>query len=92
MTDQENSVSSKLAQLLAVVATDPILERQLRLAITAQHVCDVASSAGIEIMPGDLVKHYAGLLLQASDDVAVANFDLCSWDAGELLWAMRQWK
>ena len=92
MTNQIRSVSSKVDQLLKAVANNPTLERQLRLAITAQQVCNVASSAEIEITPGDLVKHYAGLLVGASDDVAVANFDLCSWDSGELLWAMRQWK
>lgn len=91
MNDQANSVSSKIEQLIAAVANNPMLERQLRLAITAQQVCDAASSVDIEIMPVDLVKHYAGLLVSASDDVAVANFDLCSWDSGELLWAMRQW-
>lgn len=92
MTNQIRSVSSKIDQLLKAVANNPTLERQLRLAITAQQVCNVASSAEIEISPGDLVKHYAGLLVSAPDDVAVANFDLCSWDSGELLWAMRQWK
>ena len=92
MTNQIRSVSSKLDQLLKAAANNPTLERQLELAITAQQVCNIASSAEIEITPGDLVKHYAGLLVSASDDVAVANFDLCSWDSGELLWAMRQWK
>ena len=39
-----------------------------------------------------MVKHYAQELVNADDTTAVENFDLCSWDAGELLWAMSNWK
>jgi hypothetical protein len=31
-------------------------------------------------------------LLDASDATAIHNFDLCSWDAGELLWTMKNWQ
>ena len=72
--------------------TRSLLQQNMRMAITAEAVCEVARAADIEITPGDLVKHYATLLTNASDAVAVENFDLCSWDVGELLWAMRQWK
>ncbi|WP_253912350.1 Nif11-like leader peptide family natural product precursor [Synechococcus sp. KORDI-52] len=91
MTDQAHSVASKLEQLLKAVANNPSLERQLKMATTASAICEVASSAGIELRPADVVKHYANRLLSASDEVSVQNFDLCSWDAGELLWAMKQW-
>jgi hypothetical protein len=38
-----------------------------------------------------LVKHYAQLLVTADDAKAVHNFDLCGWDAGELLWLLKNW-
>ena len=56
------------------------------MAATAAAVSEVAALAGFEIAPAALVKHYAQRLLDATDATAVHNFDLCSWDAGELLW------
>ena len=58
------------------------------MATTAAAVSEVAALAGFEIAPAALVKHYAQRLLDAP---AVHNFDLCSWDACELLWAMSNW-
>ena len=57
----------------------------------ADAISEVAAQAGIHIDPAALVKHYAQRLLDAPDATAVHNFDLCSWDAGELLWAMNNW-
>jgi len=61
------------------------------MATTAAAVSEVAAQAGVEIAPAALVKHYAQRLLEAPDATAVHNFDLCSWDAGELLWTMKNW-
>jgi len=30
-------------------------------------------------------------LVTADDAKAVHNFDLCGWDAGELLWLLKNW-
>ena len=55
------------------------------MATTAAAVSEVAAQAGvIHIEPAALVKHYAQRMLDASDATAIHNFDLCSWDAGEL--------
>ena len=62
------------------------------MATTASAVSEVAAQAGVTIDPAALVKHYAQRLLEASDATAIHNFDLCSWDAGELLWAMKNWR
>ena len=61
------------------------------MATTASALSEVAAQAGVTIEPAALVKHYAQRLLDSSDATAVHNFDLCSWDAGELLWAMNNW-
>ena len=45
-----------------------------------------------EIGPAQLVKHYAQLLVEADDELAIRNFDRCGWDAGELLWLLKTWE
>ena len=92
MAEKADPMSSRIDRLLEAISDNPLLQQNMRMAITAEAVCEVARAADIEITPGDLVKYYATLLTNASDAVAVENFDLCSWDVGELLWAMRQWK
>ena len=91
MADND-SMSARIERLLEAISNNALLQQKMRVAITAEAVCEVARAADIDITPGELVKHYATLLTNASDAVAVENFDLCSWDVGELLWAMRQWK
>lgn len=44
------------------------------------------------LQPAQLVKHYAWLLVEADDALAIRNFDRCSWDAGELLWLLKTWE
>ena len=86
-----NDLSAAIEQMLETVAQNDELKRGLRMATTAAAVSEVAALAGFEIAPAALVKHYAQRLLDAPDATAVHNFDLCSWDAGELLWAMNNW-
>ena len=62
------------------------------MATTASAVSEVAAKAGVTIDPAALVKHYAQRLLDSSDATAIHNFDLCSLDAGELLWTMKNWR
>ena len=92
MTEQPNSIQSLIDQMLKAVSADSSLERELRMAITAKHVCLVAEKAGVKINPADLVKHYALSLLNSTGETSVHNFDLCSWDIGELSYAMQNWK
>ena len=92
MGSTSNDLNSALEKMLKAVAEDDDLKRRLRMATTAAAVSEVAAQAGVTIDPAALVKHYAQRLLDASDATAVHNFDLCSWDAGELLWAMNNWK
>lgn len=91
MGSTSNDLSTAIKQLLETVAQNNELKRGLRMATTAAAVSEVAAQAGVEIAPAALVKHYAQRLLDAPDTTAVHNFDLCSWDAGELLWAMNNW-
>ena len=92
MAEKADPMSSRIDRLLEAISDNPLLQQNMRMAITAEAVCEVARAADIEITPSDLVKYYATLLTNASDAVAVENFNICSWDVGELLWAMRQWK
>jgi hypothetical protein len=78
--------------MLEAVAQNDDLKRSLRMATTASAVSEVAAQAGVTIDPAALVKHYAQRLLDSSDATAIHNFDLCSWDAGELLWTMKNWR
>ncbi|QNJ27608.1 hypothetical protein SynSYN20_03317 [Synechococcus sp. SYN20] len=91
MGSTSNDLSTAIQQMLETVAQNDELKRGLRMATTAAAVSEVAAQAGVEIAPAALVKHYAQRLLDAPDTTAVHNFDLCSWDAGELLWAMNNW-
>jgi len=75
--------------MLETVAQNDELKRGLLMATTAAAISEVAALAGFEIAPAALVKHYAQAPIP--DATAVHNFDLCSWDAGELLWAMNNW-
>ena len=92
MGTTSNDLSAAIEQMLEAVAQNDDLKRSLRMATTASAVSEVAAKAGFEIAPGALVKHYAQRLLEAPDATAVHNFDLCSWDAGELLWTMNNWR
>lgn len=71
---------------------DEELQRQMRLTTTAAGVVAVAAQAGISLSAAELVKDYALRLLEAGDELAVANFENCGWDAGELLWVIRTWQ
>ena len=92
MDSSSNDLNAALKKMLEAVAADDDLKRRLRMATTAAAVSEVATLAGVNIDPAALVKHYAQRLLDASDATAVHNFDLCSWDAGELLWTMKNWQ
>ena len=92
MGSTSNDLSAAIQQMLEAVAQNDDLKRSLRMATTASAVSEVAAKAGVTIDPAALVKHYAQRLLDASDATAIHNFDLCSWDAGELLWAMKNWR
>ena len=92
MGSTSNDLSAAIQQMLVDVAQNDELKRSLRMATTAAAVSEVAAQAGIHIDPAALVKYYAQRLLDASDATAIHNFDLCSWDAGELLWTMNNWR
>ena len=92
MGSTSNDLSAAIQQMLETVAQNDELKRGLRMATTASAVSEVAAQAGVTIDPAALVKHYAQRLLEASDATAIHNFDLCSWDAGELLWTMKNWR
>ena len=92
MGSTSNDLSAAIQQMLEAVAQNDDLKRSLRMATTASAVSEVAAQAGVTIDPAALVKHYAQHLLDYSDATAIHNFDLCSWDAGELLWTMKNWR
>ena len=86
------NIEDQITSLLTAISEDDKLYRAFRLATTASAVCSVAEAAGVSIKPAELVKYYASLLLEADDEIAVYNFDNCSWDASELYWIMKNWK
>ena len=92
MGSTSNDLSTAIQQMLEAVAQNDELKMGLRMATTAAAVSGVAAQAGIHIDPAALVKHYAQIILDAFDATAIHNFDLCSWDAGELLWTMNNWR
>ena len=92
MDSTSNDLSAAIEQMLEAVDQNDDLKRGLRMATTAGAVSELAAQAGVEIDPAALVKHDAQRLLDASDATAIHNFDLCSWDAGELLWTMSNWQ
>jgi hypothetical protein len=92
MNKPTDQVLSGLQALIEAAASDDALARKLRMATTAGAIAEAAADAGIKLDPAAVVKHYARQLLEADDATTVHNFDLCSWDAGELLWAMQNWK
>ena len=92
MGSTSNDLSTAIQEMLETVAQNDELKRGLRMATTAAAVSEMAALAGFEIAPAALVKHYAQRLLDASDATAIHNFDLCSWDTGELLWTMKNWR
>jgi hypothetical protein len=92
MDQHADQVLSGLQALIEATASDDALARKLRMATTAGAIAEAAADAGIKLDPAAVVKHYARQLLEADDATTVHNFDLCSWDAGELLWAMQNWK
>ena len=92
MGSTSNDLSTSIQQMLEAVAQNDELKRGLRMATTAAAVSEVAAQAGIHIEPAALVKHYAHSMLDASDATAIHTVDLCSWDAGELLWTMNNWR
>ena len=92
MGSTSNDLSTAIQEMLETVAQNDELKRGLRMATPASAASEVAAQAGVTIDPAALVKHYAQRLLEASDATAIHNFDLCSWDAGELLWTMQNWQ
>ena len=92
MNDNSDQVRSNLQALIQAAASDDALKGKLRMATTAGAIVEAAAEVGIQLSPVDVVKHYAQELVNSDDTTAVENFDLCSWDAGELLWAMSNWK
>ena len=92
MNDNGDQVRSNLQALIQAAASDDALKGKLRMATTAGAIVEAAAEVGIQLSPVDVVKHYAQELVNSDDTTAVENFDLCSWDAGELLWAMSNWK
>jgi len=92
MTEDNSATELQIKRMLEAITGNPSLKQQLRMAVTAEAVCNVAREAGVEINPAALVKFYAQSLVDAPDAIVVENFNVCSWDAGELLWAMTHWK
>ena len=92
MNDNSDQVCAGLQALLQAATADENLKRKLRMATTAGAIAEAAADARIKLDPAAVVKHYARQLLEADDATTVHNFDLCSWDAGELFWAMQNWK
>jgi hypothetical protein len=88
----DTELTTTIAAFVAAVRESDALQRQLRVATTADDLARVANAAGMALEPAQLVKHYARLLLEADDALAVRNFDRCSWDAGELLWLLKTWE
>ncbi len=88
--DSSNPAAT-IAAFLAAIHADETLQRRLRLVTTAEGLSELAAAAGYPLEPAQLVKHYAQLLVTADDAKAVHNFDLCGWDAGELLWLLKNW-
>jgi hypothetical protein len=71
--------------------TDADVQHKLKLATTAKDLESIAAEAGITLAAPELIRHFARLLLNADDAQAVRHFDSLGWDAGELLWALKNW-
>ena len=92
MDENSDQVHSNLQALIQAAASNDALKGKLRMTTTAGAIAEAAAEVGIKLSPAAVVKHYAQELVNSDDTTAVGNFDLCSWDAGELLWAMSNWK
>jgi uncharacterized membrane protein YqhA len=68
------------------------LQRKAKEATTVEDLEAVAAAAGISLSGVTLVKHFARLLAESDDALAVKNFDALGWDAGELLWILKNWE
>jgi predicted ribosomally synthesized peptide with nif11-like leader len=91
-SNDDQTSATTIAAFLDAVKHDESLQQQLRLASTATELSELATAAGFDLKPAELVKHYARQLLDADDALAVRNFNLCSWDAGELLYLLKHWE
>jgi hypothetical protein len=79
-----------IERLRAADGTD--LQYKAKLATSADDLVALAAEAGISLSGAALVKHFARLLAESDDALAVRNFDSLGWDAGELLWILKNWE
>ena len=92
MAETNDQMHSSLQAFIEAAKNNDTVKRKLRMATTAGAIAEAAAEVGITLDPAAVVKYYANQLLNSDDTTAVENFDLCSWDAGELLWIMSNWK
>ena len=78
-----------LADFLAVVSENGQLREDLREADTAEEFAAIASQAGFDLAPIDLVDSFCAQLSRGSDSERLELFNACSWDFGELAWLLR---
>jgi len=81
---------SALADFLAVVSENGQLKDDLREADTAEEFAAVATRAGFELEPIDLVDSFCAQLSRGTDSERLELFNACSWDFGELAWLLRK--
>ena len=70
-------MADSIDAFVELVHRDEELQRKLRLATTAEALSELAAEAGFDLEPAYFVKHYARLLLEATDELAVRNFNRC---------------
>jgi|UniRef100_UPI00404BA421 hypothetical protein len=92
MASEAQSSAALAESFLKAIRENDQVHTQLRGVTTAAGLAEVANAIGLDIPPAALVKGFAQLLLEASDDLAIRNFDNLGWDMGELLWAAKTWE
>jgi len=92
MASEAHSSAALAEAFLKAIRENDQVHTQFRGVTTAAGLAEVASAIGLDIPQAALVKGFAQLLLEASDDLAIRNFDNLGWDMGELLWAAKTWE
>ncbi len=85
-------MSDRIALFIDKLRTEPDLQRKVRECCSAEQLAAVAEEEGFGISGAEFVKYFAQQLLASDDGRATRNFDILSWDIGELLWILKSWE
>lgn len=85
-------MSDQIDLFINKLRTEPAVQHKVRGCCTAAELAAVAEDEGFNISGADLIKYFAQQLLSSDDERTSRNFDILSWDVGELLWILKSWE